>query len=236
MNAGSTELGTTAADLPARTAAVLAAADIPPSKVGVARASRLSASERRLYTWILREFATRGHPSGAETRAYARRLGLDGSGALDTLAREDLVHFGRDGEIAVAYPFSGRPTPHRVRFPSGHEVYAMCAIDALGIAPMFDQFADIASRDPLTGVEIHVRVAPDLKAEWSPESSVVVAAAAQGEGASCSTCCPVLNFFASRDGADRWLAQQPEINGEVISMQEATLAGRAVFGDVLREP
>ena len=39
----------------------------------------------------------------------------------------------------VAYPFSGRPTPHRVRFADGHEVHAMCALDALGVAPMFGE-------------------------------------------------------------------------------------------------
>jgi hypothetical protein len=50
--------------------------------------------------------------------------------------REDLVHRGSDGEITVAYPFSGRPTGHRVRFSDGHEVDAMCAINALGVAPI----------------------------------------------------------------------------------------------------
>jgi Alkylmercury lyase len=53
--------------------------------------------------------------------------------------RRSVVHRGADGEITVAYPFSGRPTAHRVRFPGGHEVDAMCAIDAVGIAPMFGE-------------------------------------------------------------------------------------------------
>jgi hypothetical protein len=33
--------------------------------------------------------------------------------SLATLAHEELVHRGRDNEITVAYPFSGRPSAHR---------------------------------------------------------------------------------------------------------------------------
>ena len=221
--------------LPGRVAAALAAADIPASKLGAARRARLSASERELYSWILQGFASSGRPRRSQLDAAAARLGADPHSALATLAREDLVHVDAPGEIVVAYPFSGRPTSHQVRFPSGHEAYAMCAIDALGIAPMVGQPVEIASRDPLTGEEVRVRVAPDLEAEWSPVSAVVVTGAVRDGADSCSACCPVLNFFASGANAGRWLAEHPEISGEQISMVEAILAGDAVFGDVLRD-
>jgi len=221
--------------LASRIAATLAAAEIPPSKLGPARRARLSEAERELYFWILRRFATAGRPSSVELRAAAEQLGLEAGSALVTLAREDLVHRGADGEIAVAYPFSGRPTAHRVRFPDGHEVDAMCAIDALGIAPMFGEAIEIESRDPLSGNEIHARVAPDGSAEWSPESAVVVAGALRSQGDACCGCCPVLNFFASPASAERWLAEHPEVRGNVISMQEAAAAGQVVFGEVLTQ-
>lgn len=221
--------------LPPRVASALAVAEIPPAKRGAARRARVSGSERALYVWILRRFATSGRPSTAETREAAARLGLDAGRALGTLAREDLVHLDRDAEIVVAYPFSGRATAHRVRFPSGHEAYAMCAIDALGIAPMFDELIEIVSEDPLTGESIRVRVAPDGEAEWWPGSAVVVAGVLDRQGDSCACCCPVLNFFVSTGNAESWLAEHPEARGEVISLQEAILAGRAVFGDVLEE-
>ena len=214
-------------------AAALAAAEIPPSKLGPARRARLAEPERELYFWILRRFASDGRPGGAEVRAAAEQLGLEAEGALATLAREDLVHRGADGAIAVAYPFSGRPTAHRVRFPTGHEVDAMCAIDALGIAPMFGQRVEIESRDPVTSDEIRAWVAPDGASEWWPETAVVVAGAIRNEGDACCGCCPVLNFFASHANAERWLAAHPKVRGNVISMHEAASAGRAVFGDVL---
>jgi hypothetical protein len=223
------------AGLPPGVAAALAAAEIPPSKLGSARRARLTEAERELYFWILRHFASDGRPSSEETRAAAHRLGIDAEPALATLAREDLVHRGSDGEITVAYPFSGRPTAHRVRFPNGHERDAMCAIDALGIAPMFGEPIEIASRDPVSGHAIDARVTPDGAAEWSPRSAVVVAGALDRQSESCFECCPVLNFFASPANAERWLAEHPQVRGSVISIEEATAAGRAVFGEVLRQ-
>jgi hypothetical protein len=216
-------------------AAALAAAEIPPSKLGPSRRARLSDGERELYFWILRQFATAGRPSGTELHAAAEKLGLNADEALATLAQEDLVHRGSDGEIAVAYPFSGRPTAHRVRFPSGHEVDAMCAIDALGIAPMFGEPIDVDSRDPLSGDEIRTRVAPDGQAECWPESAVVVAGVLDRQSDSCRGCCPVVNFFASAANAERWLAEHPGVLCTLISIEEAAAAGRAVFGDVLAE-
>jgi hypothetical protein len=113
-------------------AAVLARAGIPPSKLGAARLAGLKEGQREFYLWILRCLASQGRPSRAQLHDVAARLCDEPEGTFARLARHDLVHLDSDGEIAVAYPFSGRPTAHRVRFPSGHETYAMCAIDALG--------------------------------------------------------------------------------------------------------
>ncbi len=225
--------GTSLGQPPPDVASTLATAEIPRSKLGAARHARLTDAERELYVWILRRFATHGRPSSKETRTATERLGIDPKDALETFAREDLVHRGADGEISVAYPFSGRPTAHRVCFPNGHHVDAMCAIDALGVAPMCGEPIEVESRDPLSGDAIRVQVAPDGPREWWPESAVVVAGAIRDQGDACCGCCPVLNFFLSPTNAERWLGEHPEVRGQVISMREAAAAGRAIFGDVL---
>jgi hypothetical protein len=213
----------------------LAAAAIPSSKVGVARHARLSEGERALYFWILRGFARTGRPGSDEMRAAAAELGLEPGNALAALAREDLVHLDEAGEIAVAYPFSGRATAHRVRFSTGHETHAMCAIDALGIASMFEQPITVDSLDPLTGDEVRVRLGENGDADWSPQSAVVLAGAIEREGDSCLSCCPVLNFFAAAANAERWLDARETVRGQVISISDAIMAGRTVFGDVLTD-
>jgi hypothetical protein len=213
-------------------AAALAACEIPLSRRGPARRARLSGPERELYFWILRRFATSGRPGSAETRERAAQLGLEIEGAFATLEREDLVHRGPDGEITVAYPFSGRPTAHRVRFPDGHDAYAMCAIDALGIAAMFEQPVEIRSRDPHSDGTFRATVVPDGEATWEPATAVVVAGALAQGADSCSACCPVLNFFASEESAGGWLAEHPHVRGHVITVVDAIACGRAVFGAV----
>ena len=232
MSADRARLSDGRESLPPGVAASLIAAAIPSSKLGPARHARLAAAESDLYFWILRQFARGGRPSSAETHAAAERLELDGERAIATFARENLVHLDRAGEIAVAYPFSGRPTSHRVRFQGGHEAYAMCAIDALGMAPMFDEPIEITSRDPLTAELIQVDLKADGTGSWQPEEAVVVCGAS-GSGESCCSCCPVLNFFASSENGERWLEERPEVRGCVISLPEAIAAGRSVFGDVL---
>jgi hypothetical protein len=162
----------------------------------------------------------------------AARLCDEPEGTFARLARHDLVHLDSDGEIAVAYPFSGRPTAHRVRFPSGHETHAMCAIDALGIAPMFDQTIEVRSLDPLTGAAIRTRVAPGGEATWEPHTAVVGAGSLHRHGDACDSCCSVLNFFATQRNAELWFAERPPIRGRTISMDIAVAAGRAVFGGV----
>jgi hypothetical protein len=221
--------------LPERVEAALAAAEIPPSKQGSARRARLSEPERALYFWILRRFAKGGRPGPVELRAEAERLDLELEPALATLRHEDLVHVDATGEITVAYPFSGLPTAHRVRFPNGQEAFAMCAIDALGIAPMFDQSIEISSRDPLSGEQFHAGLAPDGTGSWQPAAAVVVAGVRDRQADSCTGCCPVLNFFASSENAERWLDEHAQVRGQVISIEDAIASGRGVFAHVLDE-
>jgi hypothetical protein len=215
-------------------AVALAAAEIPRDKQGSERGARLTASERALYTWILRRFRT-GRPNAGELHREAERCGLEPDAALSTLAREDLVHLGRAGEVAVAYPFSGLETAHVVTFADGHKAFAMCAIDALGTAPMFGEPVEIRSRDPLTGERLHGRLTADGEMDWQPRTAVVVAGVSDRQGESLHGCCPVLNFFASADNGHRWLEQHPAVRGTVVSLADAVAAGRAVFGDVLSD-
>jgi hypothetical protein len=219
-------------DVTPSVAAALGTAAIPLTKIGPGRHERLTEAERELYFWILRRFASDGRPAAADARLAAESFGLDAGRAFRTLAREDLVHLGEDGEIVVAYPFSGRPTEHVVRFERGHEVNAMCAIDALGIAPMLDESIEIVSRDPLSGTRIRIELTPAGLGTWQPAEAVVVCGAAGGD-ASCCSCCPVLNFFDSSESGEQWLTTRPDIRGCVISMAEAIEAGRAVFGNEL---
>ena len=213
----------------------LRAADIRPERTGAARTRRLSPAQREFYVWILREFAAARPPSGEATRAAASRLGIDPAEALAVLAREDLVHVDGNGRPVVAYPFSAKPRGHRVLIEEKHWVEAMCAIDALGIAPMLGVAIEIHSHDPVNAGEVWVRLDPREGAWWEPEEAVVLSGSTCCEGPSFGGCCDVLNFFETTENAQHYLREHPEINGAPITIPEAAEAGRLVFGDVLRE-
>ena len=213
----------------------LDATGISRERQGAARTQGLSAAERSFYFWILRSFAAGTPPEGEPTRGAAARFGLDAHQALAVLAREDLVHADASGRPVVAYPFSGRPRGHRVLIDGKHRVQAMCAIDALGIAPMLDLPIEIVSRDPLSGGEVWVRLDPAEGAWWEPSEAVVLAGSACCEGPSFRGCCDVLNFFETRDNAVRYLREQPEITGSPISIPDAIEVGRVIFGGVFKE-
>jgi hypothetical protein len=210
----------------------LAAAGIPSERCGRSRLARLAPAERALYRWVLRQFATRRAPNRSGLAGQAERLALEPEAALVLLAREDLVHL-EGSEIMVAYPFSGRPSRHRVRF-DGREVYAMCAIDALGIAPMLGQAIEVVSSDPVSEEEVRVDLAADGHGSWQPPEAVVLAGRAC-EGAAFHGCCHVLNFFASQANAERYLREHEEVRGSPISIPQGVEAGRLIFAGVLEE-
>jgi hypothetical protein len=216
-------------------AAALAATGIPPERLGASRSARLSTAERALYLWILRRFATEGLPAAEAIRTKAAELRLGLEQVCEKLAAEDLVHFDPVGEVVVAYPFSGRPRGHRVLIDGLRWVEAMCAIDALGIAPMLGLPIEITSRDPVSGGEVSVRLDPGDGVWWEPKQAVVLAGSACCDGPSFGGCCDVLNFFESEQNAERYLREHEQISGFPISIAAASELGRSVFGDIFKE-
>jgi hypothetical protein len=197
------------------------------------RVAGLGTAERGLHRRILRSFAEGMPPTAEQLHDWATADSLDIGEAMVTLDSHDLVH--RDpvtGAIAVAYPFSSRPTAHRVRLAQGVEVFAMCAIDALGIAFMLDTPAMVLSTDPGTNEPIEVSVKPTGESEWVPrEAVVVIGCVGDGDSAECS--CPHVNFAASPERGRALLDTVAGCAGDVLPMPDAIKVGRDVFGALL---
>jgi hypothetical protein len=103
---------------------------------------------RSLHQVVLRHFLTTGEPPDRGwMHQQAGGFGLDPGSAIRQLAAADLVHVGGDGVVLVAYPFCGVPSMHRVQLAGGPAVWAMCAIDLLGIPQMADRHATIIATD-----------------------------------------------------------------------------------------
>src|SRR5258708_33582675 len=154
--------------------------------VTVCREITIARPAYRFYRALLLTFATSGvAPDAAELQRLADMYGVPLEETLDEVAAQDLAQ--RDpvtGAIRAAYPFSGVPTAHRVQLAAAGadlpavEVYAMCAIDALGIPLMLKRAAVVSSRDTLTGESVHVEVVPSdagWTSHWVPGGAVVFA-------------------------------------------------------------
>lgn len=174
---------------------------------------------------MLRAFLAGRVPEAGELPSQAQALGIELGEALADLERRDVLRLEPSGgAVAVAYPFSGTPTPHRVTLRgSGAPVFAMCAIDALGIPFLAGRPATVLSVERATGAPIEVRVGPDGRHEWQPrEAAVIVGASGDGPTAEC--CCPHVNFVVGRErGA----------TGTVLEMPDAIDLGRRIFADLL---
>jgi hypothetical protein len=240
--------------------------------IRVCRGVRLNPAAYRFYRDVLLTFVEGGGPpDAARLRLFAERRGVPLEATLARLAVADLVQ--RDpatGAIAAAYPFSGVHTPHRITLDidpgagaddeaGGAEVathvFAMCALDALGIPLMLGRTGRIASRDALTGEPVTVTLRLDAdalaaearpiplaawRASWHPDEAVLLARPAEHEAehdaglcTASGTCCPVTNFFSSRRHAEEWMAEHPSSDARPVQPDEALRRAYELFAGVL---
>jgi len=205
---------------------------------------------RAVQQQVLRSFAATGHaPPVADLAETAALYGTTAAAVLAALHADDYLQLGPDGQIRAAYPFSGVPTPHLVDIDGGPRAYAMCAIDALGMAAMLGTGVTITSADPRTGAAVTVTVRADGKTVWQPATAVVfngrlISGEASGPGpsgeacgpgpsavpASADLCCGYMNFFGTRASAEAWASAHPEITGEILGQAAALRLGVDIFG------
>ncbi|RJT28161.1 bifunctional organomercurial lyase/mercury(II) reductase MerBA [Mesorhizobium waimense] len=153
---------------------------------------------------------------------------------VEELRQRDLVVL-RGGQIVGAYPFTNRNTGHRICL-DGHDVNAMCAVDALGIGAMLDRDIQITSRCWHCGAPIKVKTRDRGRGleRVEPETAVVWLSVRYEGGCAANSLCSVTAFFCSDDHLAAWRSQRPaDEPGFRLSIEEALEAGRAIFGPIL---
>jgi len=226
-----------------------AATATPAGALGRGGRGRVAPAEgglRAVHQQVLRSFAIAGRPPAAsdlnETAAW---YGTTVAAVLGSLHTGDFLQLGADGQIRTAYPFSAVPTPHQVDLDGGLRVYAMCAIDALGIAAMIHAAVTITSADPHTGDPITITVQADgATAAWQPPATVVFSGRHASRGcdtrgpvqvipAAADVSCGYVNFFSNAPSAAAWASDHPEATGEILDQPAALRLGTAIFGPLL---
>jgi hypothetical protein len=201
-------------------------------------AGRLSGPARRVHQAVLAAFAATGQPPpAADIERLTSAAGGDPDRVRAELTEADLLAFTGDGEVRAAYPFSPVPTQVRVSWAGGPPcVYAMCAIDALGMSAMLGRPVNITAAEPDTGRPIRVRV-DGKQARWTPRTAVVFSGDAGDPGCpSVGRCCGYISFFTTSRAARAWARSHREITGTVPRRAAALRHGIGAFSTLLQPP
>lgn len=198
-----------------------------------ARQAQLEPQLRNLHIAILSHFATEGQALSRDQ--VAQQLGdADVDAALARLADDDLVVLTPDRrDIEGAYPFTAEHRVHAV-LVNGHTVHAMCALDALAIAPMFETATRIDSRCHITDapVEIHMQGTKLLSA--MPGDVTIGIHWQSTSGCAAQSLCMEMVFLADAETAQRWQQQDSE-NTDLYELPDAVRFAAAYFRPLLAD-
>ncbi len=184
---------------------------------------------------ILRGFAKAGRAPTGHELAHVLGVAVESvREACRTLAGHDLIVW-RDDETCIvsAYPFSGLPTAHQVLIKGDRTLYAMCAIDALGIPFMLGQGGRIQSSCFFCQKPVHVDIRDSMVSEAMPATIVVWFSHRDG----CCIAevrCPLMNFFCDEPHLRAWLRGASGEQGRGLSLREGIDVGKATFVGLLR--
>jgi hypothetical protein len=197
--------------------------------------ARLSPNEDEIRIYILRWMARNGKPpthadimNGLKIRS-SDEVKL----AIERLHNADIIS-ARNGDISSAYPFSANETCHKVVFNDGHAVYALCAVDALGINSMLGEDIVIRSGCPNCERVQSIVVKDGRIVSHDPAETIVFISDEDDCGRVADTCCPLINFFCSEPHLQQWKWENPRFaRGETYTLEEALEYGKQIFGGML---
>jgi hypothetical protein len=195
-------------------------------------ADQLPPAIRELHRAVLRGFRDNGQAHRDDLHSTAAAVGVNLDDALNQLSSADLVHTALDGQIEVAYPFSGRPTGHTVHIAAHPPVAAMCAIDALGIPLMTGTDGVIDSADPDTGTPIRIQRRGE-QWTWQPATAVVVIGRTDCCGTLADTACRSITFHTDSEHAQSHVHNHPDLDGFIVGQADAIALADQVFGSLL---
>lgn len=148
--------------------------------------------------------------------------------ALQYLGQNDLVVLDKNGYVIGAYPVTLESTPHNIEI-NGHHIYAMCALDAVSVAPMFNMEVTIRSVCHLSQTPIYIKMHTDKISAVQPETDVTVGVRWQmPTNVAAHSMCTEMVFFKDRDTAEAW--QKDDVTTiTLFTLHEALAFGKAFF-------
>lgn len=196
-----------------------------------ARQAALAPPLRALHRDILRHFVQTG-VAPARAGLVAASPGIeDIDAALAQLAADDLVVLGPQHTVTGAYPFTAEPRVHRVQV-NGHGVHAMCALDALSVAALFDTETRIDSRCHVSGAPIVIRMQGERVLAAQPQAPWLGIRWQATSGCAAQSLCLEMVFLQDGATATAWRREDPD-NISIFDLPDAVAFGAAFFRPLL---
>ncbi|MBU1193353.1 MAG: alkylmercury lyase family protein [Proteobacteria bacterium] len=195
--------------------------------------AKLGPEIKRLHQDILSAFVETGQiMSKAQIMEKIKAGGQPASyDAIKTLLENnDMVVFSENGEPVGAYPFTSEKREHKVLI-NGHQVYAMCALDALSVSPMFGKPAKVVSRCRVTNEPVNVEMDGKQILNMDAAGGLyfgILWAAANTCACCADSLCMEMMFLKNKTTAENWLEADPA-NREIFTLKEAVDFGARFF-------
>jgi mercuric reductase len=157
---------------------------------------------------------------------------MDAVTVIDRLSSEDLI-VATEGRIEGAYPFSLEPTPHVLSI-GGFRVYAMCALDAVAVAPVFGLEVVTTSRCAVTGAPIRIHQVAAEVHESEPVGLRVGVRWQQPDGCAAHSMCREMVFLSDLETAEHWRGEDPDGAG-IFDLSEAVEFGVGFFAPLISD-
>lgn len=167
-----------------------------------ARQDSLEPELKLLHRNILLNFAKSG-----------QGLDIDDKAQLKALAKNDLIVLDKQtSKISGAYPFSLKQTAHHITI-AGAELYAMCAFDAISIAPVFDVSTKVTSHCHITKEAIELQQDGHHIQSIKPSNDIHIGIKWQSTG-SCAaeSLCMEMVFLNDKAIAQQWMGSNENIS------------------------
>ncbi|WP_455365940.1 alkylmercury lyase family protein [Kaarinaea lacus] len=197
-----------------------------------ARQSQLAPELKATHQAILRSLVNKGQPpTPAELEKLLGENAVDDG--LQRLAKDDLIVLDTVGKQVVgAYPVTIEKTPHRI-LVNGHNIFAMCALDAVSVAPMFDAHIEIASQCNITREPIAITMQGAEILTVQPSSEVRIGVRWQMPcGVAAHSMCLEMVFLLNEQVASEWQNDDVE-NKSLFDLPHAVEFGRQFFMPLL---
>jgi len=197
-----------------------------------ARVEKLPSNLKVLHKQVLYSLVNQGSPPTRDELNDA--LGEECvENSLEKLGSDDLIVLDAEGRLAVgAYPVTIEKTPHKI-LVNGHSIYAMCALDAVSVAPMFEVDTIIQSRCHVSQTMITIRMHGSDILEALPTVDVTVGIRWKMPSAvAAHSMCMEMVFLKDRKTAMAWQNGDTQ-NISLFSLSEAVAFGKAFFRPLL---